>query len=154
MTRKPRKPAAGAGILACLALLAACGQVGGGESPPPATVTRVPGTTVERVTLTGRAAARLGIATAPVREAAVAGGGGHGKPRKIIPYAAVIYDTEGVAWAYVRVAPLAYQREPLAVAGIQGGIAVLDRGPAVGAQVVTVGAPELLGVEYHISGEQ
>jgi hypothetical protein len=45
-------------------------------------------------------------------------------------------------------------RERITVRVIRGGAAVVSRGPAAGAMVVTVGAPELLGTEYNISGEE
>jgi len=37
---------------------------------------------------------------------------------------------------------------------VEGGQPQVTKGPAVGAMVVTVGAPELLGAEYDISGEE
>jgi hypothetical protein len=137
---------------AALAVLAGCGH----HAPalrPPATLTKIPGSTVQQVRLTATAVHRLGIATAAVRLATVTADG-RTRLHKVIPYAAVVYDTRGSSWAYVMTAPRTYRREPITIIDIQGAIAVLAIGPAVGAAVVTVGAPELLGTEYNISGEQ
>jgi Cu/Ag efflux pump CusA len=137
---------------AALAFLAACGHQDPGLRSP-ATLTKIAGSTVQQVQLTTPAVHRLGIATAAVRLATVAVDG-RSRPHKVIPYAAVVYDTRGSAWAYVQTAPRTYRREPITITDIQGTIAVLASGPAVGTAVVTVGAPELLGTEYNISGEQ
>jgi hypothetical protein len=65
-----------------------------------------------------------------------------------------VYDTDGSTWTYVESAPRTFVRDRITVASIDGPTAVLASGPAPGAQVVTVGAPELLGAEYDISGEE
>src|SRR5215472_7491179 len=137
---------------AALAVLAGCGH----QAPtlrPPATLTKIPGSAVQQVQLSGVAVRDLGIATTAVRVATVAVGD-KSAPHEVIPYAAVVYDTRGSSWAYVVIAPRTYRREPITVIDIRGATAVLAKGPAVGAAVVTVGAPELLGTEYNISGEQ
>jgi hypothetical protein len=72
---------------------------------------------------------------------------GSGAPQKVIPYAAVIYDYQGKAWTYVNSEPQTYVRHALDIEYVQGDIAVLKEGPAPGTQVVTAGAPELMGVE-------
>lgn len=137
---------------AVTAIVTGCGQATP-KPQPPATLTRIPGSAVEQVRLTGPAARILGIATVAVRDATVIVAG-KSVSREVIPYSAVVYATDGSAWAYVTIAPRTYQREPVTIADIQGNTVVLTRGPAVGAEVVTVGAPELLGTEYNISGEQ
>ena len=96
---------------------------------------------------------RVGIVTQPVRAATVALSGRRAT-HKVIPYSAVVYDTDGSTWTFVNTAARTFVREPIGIDAIQGQVAVLDRGPAIGAAVVTVGAPELLGTEYEISGEQ
>jgi hypothetical protein len=137
---------------AALAILAGCGHRAP-ALPPPATLTKIPGSTVQQVRLSGVALHELGIATTAVRLATVAVDG-KSAPYEVIPYAAVVYDTRGASWAYVVTAPRTYRREPITIIDIRGAIAVLAKGPAVGDAVVTVGAPELLGAEYNISGEQ
>jgi hypothetical protein len=137
---------------AAVVVVTACGHAGA-DPRPPATVTRIPGSPVAQVRLTDLAVHRLGIATAAVHEARVAVDGTAGT-HKVVPYSAVIYDTRGASWVYVNTAPRTYVRQAITIAGIEGNTAVLARGPAAGAPVVTVGAPELLGTEYNISGEQ
>ena len=73
---------------------------------------------------------------------------------EVIPYSAVVYDTDGSAWTYVNIAARTYVRQPITVAAISDDTALLSAGPSVGARVVTVGAAELLGTEYSISGEE
>ena len=65
-----------------------------------------------------------------------------------------IYDGNGVSWAYGEVAPRVFVRAPITIAAVQGGTAVLSKGPADGTSVVTVGAPLLLGAEAQIAGEE
>jgi hypothetical protein len=55
---------------------------------------------------------------------------------------------------YVNTAAGTYQRKPITVAEIDGQTVLLSAGPAAGTAVVTVGAAELLGTEYDISGEE
>lgn len=154
--------------LACLvagaaAILTGCGTADPAP-PPPATVMHVPGSPVARLHLTGQAIQRLGIVTRPVHQAGgpavrTAGRGqgqqaGRGSGHELIPYSAVVYDTDGSTWAYVSTGAGNYMREPIRIAEIQGDTAVLSSGPPAGAAVVTAGAAELLGTEYDISGEQ
>ena len=73
---------------------------------------------------------------------------------KVVPYAAVVYDTDGSSWTYVETAADTYVRQPITVTVIRGDAALVSAGPRVGAQVVTVGSAELLGTEYNISGEE
>ncbi len=157
-----KHPARACLVAGAAAILTGCGSAP--PPPPPATVTHVPGSAVARLHLTGRAIERLGIATQPVQmvggaadKAAgtaagqgSAGTGGH----ELIPYSAVVYDTDGSAWTYVNTGAGNYMREPITITDIRGNAAVLSSGPPAGAEVVTAGAAELLGTEYDISGEQ
>jgi hypothetical protein len=140
--------AAAAGLL-----IAACGSASALVEETPATLKPVPGSSVQQVQLSAAATHRLGIETQAVRVAAGANSGRSGT-HKVIPYSAVIYDTDGSTWTYVESAARTFVRNRITVADIEGLTAVLTKGPAVGAQVVTVGAPELLGAEYDISGEE
>ena len=72
-----------------------------------------------------------------------------GTPKKSVPYSAILYDANGVAWVYVSPEPLVFIRHRVTIESIDDQVAVLSYGPAVGAQVVTVGAAELLGAESH-----
>jgi hypothetical protein len=138
---------------AAISVLAACGGPGAPADPAPATVKAIPGSSLKQVQLTEQAERRLGITTQPVRTATVSQSGRRAT-HKVIPYSAVVYDNDGSTWTYVNTTARTFVREPIAIDAIEGDVAVLDRGPAVGAAVVTVGAPELLGTEYDISGEQ
>jgi len=122
---------------------------------PPASVAAVAGSPVPAVHLSAEAASRLGLETAPARLAdAVSPDGVRSAHRLVIPYAAVVYDRDGSSWTYAQTGGLTYLRKPITVDFISGDLAVLTKGPAVGTKVVTVGSPELLGVEYDISGEE
>ena len=116
----------------------------------PAKVEPIEGTDVGRVTLSSDAAQRLDVQTAPVRELRDGHGG---RARMVIPYAAVLYDPSGDTWAYTNPAPLVFVRARISVDHIEGSHAFLSSGPPPGTEVVTVGASELLGVEYRVGGE-
>ncbi len=111
----------------------------------PAVVEKIEGSELNRLTLTEKAAQRLGIKTDVVREELV-----EGAQRLIVPYSAVIYDLEGATWAYVSSDPLTFSRHPIAVDLIDGDRAILSDGPQAGTAVVTVGAAELYGADTGI----
>ena len=137
--------------------LTSCSGATATELPaaPPASVSAVVGSRVPAVHLSADAVARIGLSTAPARTGQVPTlGGGVTGPRLSIPYSAVIYDRDGTAWTYTVTGTRTYLRKPITVDWITGDVAVLSAGPAAGTQVVTVGSPELLGVEYDISGEE
>jgi hypothetical protein len=110
------------------------------------------------VTLSQQAADRLGIQTGAVRmqRAAATRGrtaGAAAATRKVVPYAAVIYDEGGDTWTFTSPRPLTYLRQHIGIDFIEGDTAVLSEGPAVGTTVVTVGAAELLGTELGVGEE-
>ncbi len=114
----------------------------------------IEGSELSRVILTEQAADRLGIQTAKVREAKVAAaGGGKAVTRKVIPYAAVLYDEQGATWTFTNPDPLTFLRQKIGVDYIQADQAVLSAGPAAGVSVVTVGSAELLGAELGVGAE-
>ena len=151
LSKRPASLASAA--VAAVALLTGCSAASARQDPPPATVRSVPGSAVKQLLLTQQAIHRLGITTAAVRTSQAALDGKRGTYR-LIPYSAVVYDNDGSTWAFVNTAPRTFIRQRIAVGAIQGSTAVLTAGPAPGAAVVTVGAPELLGTEYNISGEE
>ncbi len=112
-----------------------------------AKVEKVAGTDLSRVTLSQQASDRLGIQTTAVRAQ------GGQAARKVIAYAAVIYDDNGDTWTFTNPQPLTYLRQQIKIDVVQGNTAVLSDGPAVGTAVVTVGAAELLGTELGVGGE-
>ncbi len=132
-------------------LLSAC-QPGSGatteEENPPITVEHLEGKYPTRETLTEAAAQRLDIQTATVGETQV-----NGAQRTAIPYAAILYDTEGATWVYTNPEPFTFVRTPIVVDYIEGDTAILSDGPAAGTAVVTVGATELYGAEIEFEEE-
>jgi hypothetical protein len=140
--------------IVAFALVPALLGCGGPTTPPaeheePAHVEAIAGDeTRHRITLTERAAERLGIEVA--QAAAAPGSGGS----IWVPYSAVIYDAQGSAWAYVAEGPLVFVREAVTVTDVTpndaGGLAVLSQGPAPGTSVVTVGVAELFGTEFEV----
>ena len=131
-------------------LLAACGQKS--EAPAsedrPAKVEHLEGANPTSVVLTEEAAQRLDIQTAPVREEQVSGA-----LRRVVPYAAVLYDAQGDTWLYTSPEPLTFVRNPIVVDHIDGDTAILSDGPPSGMAVVTVGATELFGSESEFEEE-
>ena len=135
--------AAGSQLLPCPQAAADTARKG-----EPATVERIEGGNRVRVRLSEKAAERLGIRTATVRDEE--GAGKRATPRKVIPYSALLYDPDGRVWTYTNPEPLTFVRERVAVDFIRGDLAVLSRGPRSGTAVVTIGAAELFGIEFGI----
>ena len=73
-----------------------------------------------------------------------------GEKRKIIPYAAVLYDANGNAWVYTNPQPLVFIRQPVQIDTIAGDKVILVAGPPAGTAVVTVGGAELFGTEFGV----
>src|SRR5215470_15034927 len=150
---RTKSPASLASVAAAALFLTGCAAASAGQDPPPAVVKSIPGSPVKQLQLTEQATHRLGITTAAVRAGQATIDGRRGT-YKLIPYSAVVYDNDGSTWTFVNTAPRTFVRQRITVGAIQGNTAVLTAGPAAGAVVVTVGAPELLGTEYNISGEE
>jgi len=112
------------------------------EFVPPSVLEPIEGSDIQRVILTEKAAERLDIQTSPVRDEQV-----NGSARKVVPYAAVIYDLSGATWVYTNPAPLSFVRESITIDFIEGDQVVLNDGPSSGTEVVTVGVAELYGAE-------
>lgn len=138
-------------LVSILALGGCAGDDGTDAEPTAASVDVVVEGQPAQITLREDAEVRLGVKTAAV-VARPAGGGR--KAALGVPYAAVVYDADGAAWAYSSPAPRTYVRVPLTIASIEGDTAVCSSGPPAGTQVVVVGAPELVGAEAGISGEE
>ena len=64
----------------------------------------------------------------------------------------MVYDADGKSWVFSRLS--ADLSAGLEISSITGKTVQLKSGPPVGTQVVVVGAPELVGVEAGISGEE
>lgn len=113
----------------------------------PAHVEHVDGTELARLTLTPKAMERLDIQTTFVQEAQVSR---FPSPRKVVPYAAVLYDASGRTWVYTRPESHAFMRHQIVVDYIEGNVAVLSDGPPIGTEIVTVGGAELFGTEFEV----
>ncbi|MCB9432740.1 MAG: hypothetical protein H6668_12225 [Ardenticatenaceae bacterium] len=125
--------------LAAMGLLAACGRVEAETAKvEPAKIEPTGDEGFNKVTLTEKAAQRLGIATETVGQM------GQGTT---VPYAALVYGLNGETWVYVSPSPLTYVRQTVTVDHIEDGMVVLADGPAVGAEVVTVAVAELYGAD-------
>jgi Cu/Ag efflux pump CusA len=127
-------------VLATL-LLASCAGAVADEytiEHEPAHVEKVAGSDHPKITLEERAAQRLGIQTTEVRKAA---------KQLVVPSSAVFVDTEGDRWVYTNPEPLVFIRHQVRVDREAGGRVYLTSGPPAGTRVVTVGVPELSGIE-------
>jgi hypothetical protein len=135
-------------LIVALLPLAACrgtSDEAGAEGNEPARVEPVEGTDVSRVILPARAAERLGIRTATVQNRE-----GRQAELTVMPYSALVYDTNGRAWAYTSPEQLTFVRSRLTIERIEEQNVFLLDGPPPGTRVVTVGAAELYGTELGI----
>ena len=126
-------------IIVTAAGLAGCGRTSTPASqPPPAHVAEGSHGAIS-VVLTAQGAQRTGIQTAVAARGALRG-------QAVIPYSALLYQSDGSSVIYTVTGPLTYTLVPVAVASIQGNDVYLT-GLAPGTAVVTVGGEELLGVQ-------
>lgn len=72
---------------------------------------------------------------------------GSSGPQLVVPWSAIVRDAQGGAWVYERKGN-SFSRRPVLVHSLIGDWAVLERGPAPGTMVVTVGVAELFGTEF------
>src|SRR5690349_12158994 len=121
-------------------VIAGCGSSSEPTVAPSSHVVHVPGTSETRIVLSHVGAQRIGIRTARVESS-------RGKAAAAIPYSAVIYDANGHTFAFTALSPLTYSENAITIDHISGNTAYLRNGPRIGAQVVTVGAEELYGVQ-------
>ena len=135
-------------IVAALSLTACGGSTSADEeASAPAVLEQIEGSDLMRITLTEEAASRLDIQTATVQEGQAAGSS---TQQTTIPYAAVLYEPDGVTFTYTSPEPLVFVRQPITVDRIDGDLAFLTDGPPTGTAVVVVGAAELFGTELGI----
>jgi hypothetical protein len=141
--------------VAVIAIVAALGfwtlqSVGPAESATsgagkPVTLEKVEGTDLTRLTLTERAVQRIGLATGDVAEQQI-----DGTTKLVVPFSSIFYDSTGQAWVYTNPEGLSYIRAALTIERIEGDLAILSAGPAVGTRIVTVGAALLFGAEFGV----
>src|SRR4026209_2403229 len=126
-------------MMAASLQLAACGPKSATiEKINPSTLEEIDGSDLKRVILTQKAAERINLQTVPVSGL-------------VVPYSAVIYDTEGNTWIYTNPAPLTFVRASIVIDRIEGDQAVLSQGLDSGTAVVTLGVSELYGAETGVS---
>jgi len=135
-------------VLFALPLAACAPEVATEDENKPVSLEPIEGTDLNRITLTEKAAERLGLETAPVISQQV-----NSAERLVIPYAALLYDPGGQAWVYVNVEPLVFMRQAITVDSIQGDQVILSEGPEAGVNIVTLGATELYGSESEFEEE-
>lgn len=129
-------------VMAAAAVLAALTGCGGtsapGEPPPPARMANAGPHGAPSVVLTPVGAQRIGVRTAVAAQV--------GRSRTVVPYSALLYQSDGSNVIYTATGPLTYTLVTVSVASIQGSQVYLT-GLAPGTTVVTVGGEELLGVQ-------
>lgn len=148
MTGLVQAAPATAGVALAMVLvagLAGCREIDESAAPvhEPAKVGTIDGAAAQRVVLDREAAEQVSLMSASVVRVG---------SMLVVPYAALIYDEHGTVWVYTTREPLTYLREAVVVDRVEGDRAWLDRGPASGTTVVTVGAAELYGAELGIAG--
>ena len=146
--RQLRAACMGLVLIAAVASLSACGEASSGYDYEtathhvPAKLEPIKGTDVQRVIFDAKAAERVDLQTAPIRQ------NGQGT---VIPYDAVIYDADGKAYAYTAPEPLTYVRQEINIDHVAGNSVMLSDGPPAGTEVVTVGAAEVYGTEFEVA---
>ncbi|HEV3365246.1 MAG TPA: hypothetical protein VG795_14090 [Acidimicrobiia bacterium] len=112
--------------------------------PKPYKLEKPEGTSLTRLRIEQRVFDRIRIKTSTIRQVERFGGE---TARKVVDYAAVVYDPKGDTIVYTNPEPLVFVRQPIKIDYIDGDVAVLTEGPPAGTAVVTVGTAELLGME-------
>ena len=109
----------------------------------PSHVEAVGDSDVQKVTFTDVGAEQVGLATATAQQRGAS---------TVVPYAALIYDGQGVTWVYTVADDLTFIRSQVKVDHIEGDQVLLSDGLGRGAEVVTAGAAEVYGAELGIGG--
>jgi hypothetical protein len=104
----------------------------------------IEGSDFSRVTFTERAMERIGVQTAAVIEI------NNLTPKKVVPYAALIYGPEGQTWVYTSPQSRVFIRYVVDVDHIKGDKVFLNDGPSVGTLVATIGVAEIYGAEFEM----
>jgi hypothetical protein len=134
-------------VAAFIACLAASGPSALAVEGPikkilPARVEATNDAKIMKVTLTQKAAERLGVVIDEVR-ADLSG-------RLIVPYASVLYDLSGKTWVYISADPLTFVRGAVVIDTIKGDNVYLTDGPPAGTKVLAAGVPQVFGSEAKV----
>ena len=106
----------------------------------PARMEAIGGSNIKKITLTPKAAQRLDIQTGQVRQDA--------SGRKVVPYAAIVYDKDGTTWVYTNPQALTFIRHIHRRGTHQGRRRRAEGRPCRRrARSATTGAPQLYGAE-------
>ena len=108
----------------------------------PARVEPIEGSEFKRVILSQKAAERLQVQTVALRDEQI-----DGAPRKVVPYGAILYGTNGETWIYTNPEPLVYVRQAITLDRIDVDQAILLDGPPADTPIVVVDVAELYGAE-------
>jgi hypothetical protein len=108
----------------------------------PARVEATSDAKIMKVTLTPKAAERLGVVIDEVRA--------DPSGRRIVPYASVLYDLTGKTWVYVSADPLTFVRGAVVIDTIKGDNVYLSDGPPAGTKVLAAGVPQVFGSEVKV----
>lgn len=100
------------------------------------------------ITLDEDAVKRIDVQTAAIEDIDVSGA-----KQRVMPYAALLYDTEGQTWTFTSAEPMTFVRQRIKVDRIEGDKAILAEGPEAGTKVVTVGVAQLYGSEEEFEEE-
>ena len=125
-------------MVAALQLVACGPKSATAEKINPSMIEEIEGSDLKRVILTQKATERIHMQTVPVSGL-------------VVPYSAVIYDTEGNTWIYTNPAPLTFVRASIVIDHIEGDQAFLSQGLESAAPIVTVGVAEIYGAETGVS---
>jgi len=134
---------AAAGAAACVGTFSAPALAA--EMPvqsKPASVEATTDATIKKVTLTPKAAERLGIKVDEVRT--------DPSGRWIVPYTSVLYDLTGGTWVYVHTEPMTFVRQAVRIDVIQGENVYLKYGPPSGTKVLATGVAQIFGTEVGV----
>ncbi|WP_369142333.1 efflux RND transporter permease subunit [Streptomyces sp. R44] len=142
--------AGGAGLTACGDSDSSSASAAEHTDQPPAEIEEVTEGKIPHLTLAEDTVKRIHLTTEPLRQAPL---DGVGPARTLIPLKAVVYDPEGKTFAFTNPKPFVYIRTPVQLGQFGEHDAVVTSGLATGTRVVTVGAAELLGIEYETDGE-
>jgi hypothetical protein len=127
-------------------LAAHCASALAAETPVkkimPARVEATSDAKIMKVTLTPKAAERLGIVIDEVRA--------DPSGRLIVPYASVLYDLTGKTWVYISADPLTFVRGAVVIDTIKGDNVYLTDGPPAGTKVLAAGVPQVFGTEVKV----
>jgi hypothetical protein len=127
---------------ACLAVSCVSAQAAPAGHNAPARVEATPDAKIKKVTLTPKAAERLGIQIDEVRV--------DPSGRRIVPYASILYDLTGKTWVYVSADPLSFVRAAVMIENIKGENVYLKDGPPAGTKVLSAGVQQIYGAEVGV----